>query len=70
MNPTETSSAVETVPANDQPLAPFVLTERAVTQVKEIIRSQKFEGFALVIRVVPAGCNGLGYDLNMLKAFA
>ena len=43
------------------------LTERAVVQVNEVIKEQGFEGYTLSIRVVPAGCNGLGYDLNLLK---
>lgn len=46
---------------------PFVLTERAVAQVKEALREQKLEGQYLAVRVVPAGCSGLGYDLNIVK---
>ncbi len=47
--------------------AGFRLTERAVTQVKEIIQAQGFEGHFLTVRVVPAGCSGMGYDLNLSK---
>ncbi|MGA9519852.1 MAG: iron-sulfur cluster assembly accessory protein [Myxococcaceae bacterium] len=43
------------------------LTERAVSQVKEIIKAQGFEGHFLTVRVVPAGCSGMGYDLNLSK---
>lgn len=42
------------------------LTERAVAQVKEVMAAQRFEGHVLSVRVVPAGCSGLGYDLNLL----
>jgi iron-sulfur cluster assembly protein len=63
-----------TAPATDLPAAPQAteqqplrLTERAVAQVKEVIRQQKFEGYLLTVRVVPAGCSGLGYDLNLIK---
>ncbi len=45
----------------------FRLTERAVAQVKEVIKAQSFEGYALTVRVVPSGCSGFGYDLNLLK---
>jgi iron-sulfur cluster assembly protein len=43
------------------------LTEAAVSQVKEIIKAQGFEGHFLTVRVVPAGCSGMGYDLNLSK---
>ncbi|AGC44296.1 MULTISPECIES: HesB/IscA family protein [Myxococcus] len=43
------------------------LTEAAVRQVKEVIKAQGFEGYFFSIRVVPAGCSGLGYDLNLVK---
>ncbi len=46
---------------------PLVLTERAVAQVKEVIRQQGFDGYFLTVRVVPAGCSGMGYDLNLIK---
>ncbi|MCP3097765.1 iron-sulfur cluster assembly accessory protein [Myxococcus sp. K15C18031901] len=47
--------------------APVLLTEAAVRQVKEVIKAQGFEGYFFSIRVVPAGCSGLGYDLNLVK---
>jgi iron-sulfur cluster assembly protein len=43
------------------------LTPGAVAQVKEVIAQQGFEGYVLTVRVVPAGCSGLGYDLNLVK---
>ena len=47
--------------------APLKLTARALAQVKEVIKAQGFEGYYLSVRVIPAGCSGLGYDLNLLK---
>ena len=47
--------------------AAMTLTERAVQQVKHVIAEQKLEGHYLAVRVVPAGCSGLGYDLNLVK---
>lgn len=49
------------------PLVPVRLTETAIAQVKEVIKAQGFEGYSFSIRVVPAGCSGLGYDLNLVK---
>jgi len=46
----------------------LLLTDSAVQQLKEVIVSQSLEGHFLAIRVVPAGCSGLGYDLNLVKA--
>jgi iron-sulfur cluster assembly accessory protein len=43
------------------------LTPGAVAQVKQVIAQQGFEGYFLAVRVVPAGCSGLGYDLNLVK---
>lgn len=43
------------------------LTERAIAQVKQIIQAQGFEGHFFSVRVVPAGCSGFGYDLNLTK---
>lgn len=45
----------------------FKLTERAVAQVKSVIKGQGWDGYFLAVRVVPSGCNGLGYDLNLVK---
>ncbi|MFP2931448.1 HesB/IscA family protein [Pyxidicoccus sp. 3LG] len=46
---------------------PVRLTEAAIQQVKTVIQAQGFEGYFFSIRVVPAGCSGLGYDLNLVK---
>lgn len=43
------------------------LTAAAVAQVKEVMAQQGFEGYVLTIRVIPSGCSGLGYDLNLVK---
>lgn len=45
----------------------LTLTPAAVLQVKDVMKSQGFEGYYLVVRVVPSGCSGLGYDLNLLR---
>jgi iron-sulfur cluster assembly protein len=49
------------------PHVPVRLTEAAIAQVREVIKAQGFEGYFFSIRVVPAGCSGLGYDLNLVK---
>ncbi len=51
----------------ETPDTPLRLTERAVAQVKDVIKAQKFEGYTFAVRVVPEGCNGLGYDINLHK---
>ena len=45
----------------------LTLTAKAIAQVKDVMKSQSFEGYFLTVRVVPAGCSGLGYDLNLMK---
>ncbi|MFT3707859.1 MAG: iron-sulfur cluster assembly accessory protein [Archangium sp.] len=45
----------------------LTLTARAVAQVKDVMVQQKLEDHFLTVRVVPAGCSGLGYDLNLVK---
>lgn len=66
--PTTTQTPATTAPATQaNPMAPVQLTEAAITQVKEVIKAQGFEGYFFSIRVVPAGCSGLGYDLNLVK---
>ena len=51
---------------SDTPRA-LTLTPAAVAQVKEVMKAQNFEGFYFSVRVVPAGCSGVGYDLNLVK---
>ncbi len=62
---TETSPA----PVATAAAAPsaFSLTESAVAQLQSVISANGFEGYYLTVRVVPAGCSGLGYDLNLVK---
>ena len=69
MDSTTTTSAPGTSPAAPQatPEVAVRLTEAAIQQVKAVIKAQGFEGYFFSIRVVPAGCSGLGYDLNLVK---
>ena len=63
-------TTTETSPAPQAPAAAptaFSLTDAAVAQLQNVIYSNGFEGYFLTIRVVPAGCSGLGYDLNLVK---
>lgn len=53
--------------ASSTPRVALTLTAKAVAQVKEVMKTQSFEGYFLTVRVVPAGCSGLGYDLNLMK---
>lgn len=45
----------------------MTLTPRAISQIKQVIAEQQLEGHLLTVRVVPAGCSGLGYDLNLIE---
>src|SRR4051812_17724015 len=65
MQTAETTDAPTPAEKAAEPM--FRLTERAVAQVKEVIRAQSFEGHLLAVRVVPSGCSGFGYDLNLVK---
>lgn len=67
-----------TAPATEAPAAPaaestpakraiLTLTEKAVAQIKDVMKQQGFVDHVLAVRVVPAGCSGLGYDLNLVK---
>ena len=47
--------------------APLTLTPAAVAQVKDVMKQNNFEGFVFAVKVVPAGCSGMGYDLNLVK---
>ena len=58
----ETAEAPAAAPAKN-----LTLTAKAIAQVKDVMKSQNFEGYFLTVRVVPAGCSGLGYDLNLMK---
>jgi iron-sulfur cluster assembly accessory protein len=64
----DTSTATPAAPAPaSTPAFPLKLTARAVEQVKAVQKQQGFEGYYLSVRVVPAGCSGFGYDLNLVK---
>ncbi|MCE9666781.1 iron-sulfur cluster assembly accessory protein [Myxococcus stipitatus] len=67
MDTTTTTTPAPAQAPQAAPQAPVLLTEAAVRQVKEVIKAQGFEGYFFSIRVVPAGCSGLGYDLNLVK---
>lgn len=45
----------------------LTLSAAAVAQLKEVMQQQNLADHVLAIRVVPAGCSGLGYDLNLVK---
>lgn len=61
-----TTTPAQTTPSA-QPAPTVRLTEAAVAQVKKVIQDQGFQDYLFSIRVVPAGCSGLGYDLNMVR---
>jgi iron-sulfur cluster assembly accessory protein len=64
----DTSTATPAAPAPAAtPAFPLKLTARAVEQVKAVQKQQGFEEYYLSVRVVPAGCSGFGYDLNLVK---
>ncbi len=64
----DTSTASPAAPAPvATPAFPLKLTARAVEQVKAVQKQQGFEGYYLSVRVLPAGCSGFGYDLNLVK---
>jgi iron-sulfur cluster assembly protein len=65
--PTTTSNSAQTIPAPQGTPATVKLTPAAVAQVKKVIQDQGFQDYYFSIRVVPAGCSGLGYDLNMVR---
>ena len=70
MDTTATSEVIPASPSAASATArrPIVtLTPNALDQLNVVIKDQGFEGFYVSIRVVPAGCSGLGYDLNLVK---
>jgi iron-sulfur cluster assembly protein len=60
----QTTQTTEAKPSTKPALT---MTPAALAQVKDVITQQGLEGHYLTIRVVPSGCSGLGYDLNILK---
>ena len=70
MDNTATAEVSATSPVSTQSSenrSVVVLTEGAIRQVKSVIAQQNLDGAYLTVRVVPAGCSGLGYDLNLMK---
>jgi len=67
MESTQTTAAAPEATTTPAAEHPFLLTARATAQVKEVIKAQGFEGYYLSVRVVPSGCSGFGYDLNLIK---
>jgi len=63
---TQTAQTPAATPAEDNAF-PLRLTAKAVEQVKTVQKQQGFDGYFLSVRVVPAGCSGFGYDLNLVK---
>ena len=66
----DTVNAAQTAPSASPSTGTGValtLTAKALAQVKDVMKVQNFEGYFLTVRVVPAGCSGLGYDLNLMK---
>jgi iron-sulfur cluster assembly accessory protein len=59
--------ALDTATTTTEKKPIFSLTAKAVEQVREVMKSQGYEGYTLTVRVVPAGCSGLGYDLNLMR---
>jgi iron-sulfur cluster assembly accessory protein len=63
--------ATSTSPSSAQPTtekrAVLTLSASAVQQIKDVMAQQGFQDHVLAVRVVPAGCSGLGYDLNLVK---
>lgn len=64
---TNTTTQQATSPDSQAAGQALKLTEAAVAQVKTVIQQNSFEGYFLSIRVIPAGCSGMGYDLNLIK---
>ena len=61
------AEAPTTTTPSTEKKAIFTLTAKAVDQVKEVMKGQGYDGYTLTVRVVPAGCSGLGYDLNLMR---
>ena len=62
-----TTAPVPAAATPSESATPFNLSARAVEQVKSVIKAQGFEGYFLSVRVVPSGCSGFGYDLNLVQ---
>lgn len=60
---TSSTTGLEAAPKR----AILTLTQAAIDQLNLVIKEQGFEGFYVAVRVIPAGCSGMGYDLNLVK---
>ncbi len=47
--------------------SPITLSTRAVEMIKQTIAAQKLDGHSLRVGVVPGGCSGFSYDLDLVK---
>lgn len=47
--------------------APVKLTARALDAVKQTLAAQKIEGHSLRIGLVPGGCAGFSYDMDLVR---
>jgi len=45
----------------------ITLTERAVSQVRQLITQNQLEGFGLRIGIEPGGCSGFSYLLDIVE---
>lgn len=61
-----TSTTPGAAPSGSQTEPLLRLSERALTQLRQVMKDARSEGFCLSIRVVPSGCSGLGYDMNLV----
>ena len=66
-NDTSAPATTASTPVATNSTSMLTLTAKAIAQVKDVMKTQNFEGYFLTVRVVPAGCSGLGYDLNLMK---
>lgn len=64
---TEVSPTAKPAEKSQATESPVTLSARAVEMIKEAIASQKLDGHALRVGVVPGGCAGFSYDLDLVK---
>ena len=44
--------------------ATITVTEKAINKIKELIKSEKKDGYGLRIEVIPGGCSGFSFDFS------
>jgi|SRR3989338_8597224 len=49
---------------DEHDITPVALTEKGISKVKEIMKSEGKEGWGLRVGVVPGGCSGYSYELS------